>query len=375
MRFTSLLFFAAFIGSALAEAAPRVEIQSPDGSISAKFIRMGATITQLWLKDKHGRAVDVILGYDDTTRWWTDPKQPYFNSIIGRYANRIKNGTFSIPITKYPQPPGPNVYQIPRNDRDGQVSLHGGEIGWDRRNWTLVERSRTSLTYKHIDNGDQGFPGVVTAFATHTVSNGGVLRTSLTARATKKTPLMLTQHLYWNLDGFQNGVNDTLGHTLQIDGSKVIEVDGNLIPTGKFIDVTGTPFDFRKPMLHGARLDEAQGLCGAPCSLYDHCWVYDKGAKAKQPVTTLIGEKSGIRLDITTNQDAVQVYSSWGLNITQPKAAHRGAGLAYGRYSGIAIEQQGLIDAINTPEWGVNQIQDPKKTYEWVTTHKFTTLR
>jgi aldose 1-epimerase len=97
------------------------------------------------------------------------------------------------------------------------------------------------------------------------------------------------------LDGFQNGVNDTLGHTLRVGSSKIIELDGNAIPTGKFINVAGTVFDLRKPTLHGTHLDEAQGLCGSPCSLYDHCWVYDKGPKGPAPATTLEGEKSGIK--------------------------------------------------------------------------------
>ncbi|KAH6908842.1 galactose mutarotase-like protein [Coprinopsis sp. MPI-PUGE-AT-0042] len=360
MRYTSFVVASALFGSVLAQAAPG-------------FHWIGATLTQLWVKDKESKATDVVLGYDDTSRWWSDPDHPVFNAIVGRYANRIKNGTFSIPITKLPQPPGPNVYQIPTNDRGGEVTLHGGLIGWDRRNWTLVAKSRTSVTYKHVDEADEGFPGTVTALATHTVSNGGVLRTSIQARATQKTPIMLTQHLYWNLDGFKNGVNDTLGHTLRVGSSKIIELDGNAIPTGKFINVAGTVFDLRKPTLHGQHLDEAQGLCGAPCSLYDHCWVYDKGPKVG-PATTLQSEKSGIQLDITTNQDAVQVYSAYWLN-TPRKAAHGGADLKYGSYGGIAIEQQGLVDAINTPEWSIDQIHDPKRPYEWSTTYKFSTKR
>lgn len=364
MRYTPFVVVSALLGSAFAQASPgpfdETEIKAPDGSISAKFVGIGATLTQLWVKNKAGKAVDVVLGYDDPSRWWSDPDHPVFNAIVGRYANRIKNGTFSIPITKLPQPPGPNVFQIPTNDRGGEVTLHGGLIGWDRRNWTLVAKTRTSVTYKHVDEADEGFPGTVTAFATHTVSNGGVLRTNIQARATEKTPIMLTQHLYWNLDGFQNGVNDTLGHTLRVGSSKIIELDGNAIPTGKFINVAGTPFDFRKATVHGTHLDEATGLCGGPCSLYDHCWVYDKGPKAPGPATTLQGEKSGIRLDITTNQDAVQVYSAYWLN-TPRKAAHGGAELKYSSYGGIAIEQQGLVDAINTPEWGVDHIHDPKR--------------
>ncbi|KAJ2922621.1 hypothetical protein H1R20_g14485, partial [Candolleomyces eurysporus] len=229
------------------------EIRAPDGSITAKFVSVGATLTELWVKDKYGKARDVVLGYDDPEQLLTDPAHPYFNGIVGRYANRLKNGTFSIPISKNPTPGAPNVYQIPTNEHDGQVTLHGGIIGWDRRNWTIERKSRTSVTYKHIDAGHENWPGTVAAYATHTVENGGVLKMVVKATATEKTPIMVTQ------------------------------------------------------------------------------------------------------LDITSNQPAVQVYTSNWVNAVR-KTHHGGPEKSYGRWSAIALEQQGYIAAVNTPEWGVDQI-------------------
>ncbi|GLB38921.1 putative aldose 1-epimerase [Lyophyllum shimeji] len=366
-------------------------ISAPDGSITAKFVSFGATMTELWVKDKNGKLRDIILGYDDNSLLLTDPAHPVFNPIVGRYANRIKNGTFSIPITKLPQPDGPNVYHIPTNDHNGEASffrypvrrisnlkshqdtLHGGIYGWDRRNWTLVLRTPTSVTYKHVDTADEGFPGNVTAFATHTVSNGGVLNTVVRATATEKTPIMLTQHIYWNLDAFQDGSSDILSHHLLVDASRVIDVDGDAIPTGEFIDVGGTPFDFRQEQKIGSRWNDTINLCGGGCQGYDSCWVYDHPENNRFG-TSLWSDLSGIRVDIATNQPAVQVYTSFWMN-TPRKVVHGGPSLNYTKWSAVAIEQEGYIDAINTPEWNVDQIYYPGKDFEWSSTYKFSVVK
>ncbi|CAL1715930.1 unnamed protein product [Somion occarium] len=343
-------------------------ISAPDGSITAKFVSFGATMTELWVNDKHGQARDIILGYDDNSQLLTDPAHPVFNPIVGRYANRIKNGSFSIPITKDLQPDGPNVYHIPTNDHDGQDTLHGGIHGWDRRNWTITSKSTTSVTYRHIDNADEGFPGIVTAFATHTVENGGILKTTVHATATEETPIMLTQHIYWNLDAFQ-GSEDILNHHLHIDSSKVVRVDGNAVPTGQFINVNNSVFDFRIPKKINWDWNATVGLCGGECQGYDHCWIYDHDESSK-PGVSLWSDVSGIRLDVTTDSPAVQVYTAFWLD-TPRKVVHGGPGLNYTSFAAVAIEQEGYIDAVNTPEWGVDQIYGPDRDFEWNSTYKF----
>ncbi|EKM51028.1 uncharacterized protein PHACADRAFT_199860 [Phanerochaete carnosa HHB-10118-sp] len=346
-------------------------ISAPDGSITARFVSIGATLTELWVKDKFGEARDVILGYDDNTKLLTDPAHPFFNPIVGRYANRIKNGTFSIPITKDPQPPGPDVYHTPLNDADGQATLHGGTIGWDRRNWTIASRSTSSVTYHHPDAADEGFPGNVSAFATHTVENGGILKTTVHATATHLTPIMLTQHVYWNLDAFQ-GSENILNHHLRVDASRVVEVDGDFIPTGKFVNVSDTPWDFREAQPIDYRFGEAVGLCGPGCIGYDHCWIYDHD-ETTQPGLSLWSDVSGIRLDIATSNPATQVFTAYwlGLEGIPRKKVHGGPSVNYTYWAGVAIEQEGYIDAINTPEWGVDQIYGPDRDYIWSSTYKF----
>ncbi|KAG5638973.1 hypothetical protein H0H81_008193 [Sphagnurus paluster] len=346
-------------------------ISAPDGSITAKFVSFGATLTELWVKDKNGKLRDVVLGYDDYSRLLTDPDHPVFNPIVGRYANRINNGIQSqttILCQFHPLTTNKELFQSPSRKTPHPtdlectislliaVTLHGGIYGWDRRNWTLVSKSPTSLTYKHVDNADEGFPGTVTTYATHTVTDGGMLETSIHATATEKvTPIMLTQHIYWNLDAFEDGSDDILSHHLQIDASRVIDVDGNSIPTGKFISVGSTPFDFRKAQRIGARWNDTVNLCGQGCQGYDSAWIYDRPQDARIG-TSLWSDRSGIRVDISTNQPAVQVYTSYWLN-TPRKETHGGPTLNYGRWSAVAIEQEGYIAAINTPEWNVDQIR------------------
>ncbi|KAI0806052.1 galactose mutarotase-like protein [Irpex lacteus] len=373
MLFAPLILLAASVQTCSATAWPFdvTTISAPDGSVTAKFVSFGATMTELWVKDKFGKARDIILGYDDNSELLTDPNHPVFNPIVGRYANRIRNGTFSIPITKLPQPDGPNVYHIPTNDHDGQDTLHGGIYGWDRRNWTIVSKTTNSVTYRHFDAADEGFPGNVTAFATHTVENGGVLKTTVHATATELTPIMLTQHIYWNLDAFQ-GSENILKHHLHVDSSRVVAVDGDAIPTGEFIDVTNTPFDFRTPQTIDFRWNETVGLCLGECNGYDNCWIYDQPHETK-PGVSLWSDVSGIRLDITTSNPATQVYTAYWLN-TPRKAVHGGPNLTYDSFSAVAIEQEGYIDAINTPEWHIDQIYGPDRDFSWSTTYKFSTV-
>ncbi|TFY52559.1 hypothetical protein EVG20_g10501 [Dentipellis fragilis] len=384
-------------------------ISSPDGSVTAKFVSLGATVVELYVKDRDGQSLDVVPSYDDPSRLLTDSGHPVFNAIVGRYANRIKNGQlphnasrnpgslltllfvrtgrFTVPPTRNPPANGPGVYHIPTNA--GPNTLHGGTLGWDRRNWTIVDKNATSVTYHHLDTADEGFPGYVDAYVTHSVDNGQ-LRSQVHATASAQTPIMVTQHMYWNLDGFRTSTSDwntanILDHTLYLDSSRYLQMDADGIPTGDILSVAGTPLDFRAPTTIGARFDQAKGVSGhyvlivnglglidivcTDCQGYDNCWIYDKPEEQTQGVS-LWSDFSGIRLDITTNMPATQVYTSNGLSVPR-KAVHGGPSLSYGSHSAVAIEQQGWVDAINNPQWGVDQIYGPGKDFAWSTTYRF----
>lgn len=345
-------------------------LTAPDGSVTAKFVSLGATLTELWVKDRDGEARDVVLGYDDNSKLLTDPNHPSFNPIIGRYANRIKNGSFSIPITKDEQPDGPGVYHIPTNGQS--AALHGGILGWDRRNWTILDSSPTHVSYMHFDPANEGFPGNVTVIATHTVYNGGILESKVWAIATEKTPIMTTQHVYWNLDAFKDNSSNILSHHLQVDADRVIAVDSNQVPTGDFIDVSGTALDFTEARAIDAKWNETYDLCGAGCQGYDNCWIFSNATDTGTR-TSLWSDASGIRVDISSNQPAVQVYTAYQLNLPR-KVVHGGPDVNYTAWSAVAIEQQGYMDAINTPEWGVDQMYYPGRDFFWEVKYAFSVL-
>jgi len=183
---------------------------------------------------------------------------------------------------------------------------------------------------------------------------------------------MLTQHIYWNLDAYKDGSSDILSHKLRLDASRYIEVDELAIPTGNLTNVAGTPLDFRKEQNIGAKWAQTVDLCGKGCEGYNGGWVLDDPDE-KHPVVSLSSNLSGIRLDISTNQPVIVFYTSVWLN-TPRKDIHGGPSLNYSPSSAVAIEQQGYIAAINTPEWDVDQIYYPGKDYEWSSEYKFSVV-
>ncbi|KAF8761195.1 Aldose 1-epimerase [Rhizoctonia solani] len=316
-----------FAASARAQAShtdpfKEYTIAAPDGSVKAKFIGSGASLSELWVKDKYGRFRDVVLGYDNTTLWQTDPGHPVLNSVVGRYANPIYLGTDQIAYT-----------------------LHGGEIGWDRP--------------------DEGFPGDVTA----KIISRGKYDAVVTATATQKTPIMCVKR---NLDAFQETSN-IFNHSLRIDSSKYIQGNMYLIPTGNLTSVQGTALDFRKERSLGQYFprciqEPSNTFAG---SQWDRSIGYGGCSAGKQdPEPIPLQPKLRIRLDVTTNQPVVQIYTGNWLAMPRKKV-HGGPSLQYEKFSAVAIEPEGYVDAINNPAWGVDQIYYPGRDFKWATTYQF----
>jgi aldose 1-epimerase len=242
------------------------------------FVPYGAALSNLLITDKHGQELDIVTGFDNATAYTLDKGHPYFGGIVGRYANRIKNSTFSIDGTKY--------HILPNDHRteqspEGVDTLHGGPNGWDWRNFTVVSHTDASITFEIIDpDGEQGFPGDVRSLITYTVKgNRWELEMSAVA-LTKKTPIMISSHVYWNLDGFKNKETDSaLEHVLHMPyaGSRV-EVDGILIPTGNLLaNEQGGANDFwSQPRKLGFAFEkpELQGNCGTGCTGYGEFLFY-----------------------------------------------------------------------------------------------------
>ncbi|TFK75769.1 galactose mutarotase-like protein [Pluteus cervinus] len=344
-------------------------IVAPDGSARADFITTGATAASFWVKDRKGHFRDILLGFDDYTLYSSDKDgHPYFGPVVGRYANRIRNGEFTI---------NGKTYETPKNE--GNNTLHGGTNGFERREWKMIYHSSNTVVFTMLDpNGTNGFPGDVRTTVTYTLENRATWKVSMIARASEKTPIMLSGHHYWNLEAFQE-TQDLSGHHAQFMASKYIATDGKLIPTGELADVNNTPMDFRSGRVVGPSINttaEAQ-YCGTDCVGYDNAWVFDNN-DGKSSVMSFWSQNSGIKMDITTNQPAVQIYSCNGLwNAKTPiprKKSQGGPSTVYDNHSCIVVEAEGYIDGINNPQWGVNQIYDATRPYVWESTYRFSTI-
>ncbi|KAL4809995.1 galactose mutarotase-like domain-containing protein [Aspergillus unguis] len=338
-------------------------------NITAKFIPHGARLTSLLVPDRDGVAQDVVVGFDDTTKYGNDSN--FFGAVVGRYANRIKNGTFTIDNQEY---------QIPTNENDGADTLHGGDIGYDHRNWTVTAHTNTSITFSFYDRALENFPGDVLTHATYVVDNNnpeGVpqLTTKLVSLAlTDATPIMLANHIYWNINAFRdkNVLEDV---TLQLPlSTRFIATDDILIPNGTIntVDAYNGAADFTSPKLVGADIDDAEGLCGTDCTGYDNCWIVDRPTgysnDALVPAVRQASRNTGITLEVTTNQPAVQIYSCNGQDGSDPIKPsqikrNKDAGIdgltTLDQYGCLVVETEGWIDGINQPGWGQEQVYSP----------------
>ncbi|KAG7004245.1 aldose 1-epimerase [Physcia stellaris] len=335
--------------------------------INATFIPYGARLTNLFVNDKNGNPQDVVLGYDDPAQYINDTNtvHTYYGPIVGRYANRIKNGTFTI---------DGRTSHIPTNEHNGSDTLHGGTTGYDQRNWTVVSSNASSITFSLLDPGYEGFPGTIITYATYTVSSStSSSGPSWTSRLVsipldEPTPIMLANHIYWNLGAFVSAAGSTvLNDTLHMPYSaRYIPFDGIEVPTGALAAVQGTYLDFTSPKPIGRDIAQAVDGCGTGCTGYDNAFILDRprGAGPEAMDVGVLGLESGatgIRMDVFTNQQSLQVYTCDNLDGTIPVkgSQRRGAGgAAYvPQYGCIVIETQQWIDGINHPEWGQEQYQ------------------
>ncbi|EME83611.1 uncharacterized protein MYCFIDRAFT_47083 [Pseudocercospora fijiensis CIRAD86] len=340
----------------------KYELQSE--GIRAHFIPYAASITNLFIEDIHGVERDIVLGFDNATHYSISKLHPHLNGVPGRYANRIKNATFTI---------DGNPYHVDANDNKGLDTLHGGSDGWDYRNWTVVTHTTDSITFSLIDpDGKEGFPGEVIAYVTYTLTpNSWHLRMNALS-TTKRTPIMLSSHSYWNLDGYQNPHTPLiLNHTLHMPyANQRIAIDGISIPTGEIL--SNEKYDLNdfwsSPKELGANLTNPSllGNCGTNCTGYDNCYLTSRQRPYDwklNPVANLFSPFSGIQLDIFTEQEALQIYTCNNMNGTFPLKSTQGFfndpshPRVSSKYGCVVIEVQDWIDGINHPEWGREERQ------------------
>ena len=333
--------------------------------INASFIPYGARITNLFVNDRNGDPQDVVLGYDNGTAYLNDTEtvHTYFGPVVGRYANRIKNGTFTVDgITSH----------IPENENSGHDTLHGGTVGYDQRNWTVVEANASSITFSLLDQGFEGFPGTIITYATYTVSAGPQWTSRLVSiPLDEPTPIMLANHVYWNLDAFTNPSDPTiLNNTLYMPYSdRYIEIDNIEVPNGTIGIVNDTFLDFTSPKQIGRDIDNAVNACGLGCTGYDNAFIIDRPRYSAPEATdlsllTLSSNVTGIQLDVRTNQQSLQIYTCNNIalmaNIPVKQSQQHstnGSITTVPKYGCVVIETQQWIDGINNPQWGQDQYQ------------------
>lgn len=298
---------------------------------SAKVITYGATLTELYVPDRHGKMGDVVLGFDDLPGYLG--QHPYFGGTIGRYANRIAKGKFTLDAKDY---------QLAINN--GPNSLHGGQIGFNRRVWIaeeLRDKDGAAVRFSYLSkDGEENYPGNLKVSVTYTLTNTDELKLQYSADTDKDTVLNLTNHSYFNLSGTDTGT--ILKYTLYINADKYTPVDSTLIPTGKIESVAGTPLDFLKPTEIGARIGELKEIGG-----YDHNYVLNGKAGTLRQAAKVIDPQSGREMEVLTTQPGVQFYSAIGLN-----GSIKGkGGVAYEKYGAICLETQHFPDSPNHPNF------------------------
>ncbi|KAH8778452.1 aldose 1-epimerase [Diaporthe sp. PMI_573] len=336
--------------------------------ISASFIPYGASVSNLIIKDKYGIDRDIVTGFDNASYYEVDKQHPHFGGVPGRYANRIKNSTFEIDGETFNITPNENpTPEAP----DGADTLHGGLDGWDWRNFTVESVSDNSITFSIFDpDGKEGFPGDVVSYITYTLGDMTWDFKMVALSLTKKTPIMLSSHTYWNLDGFANNeTNTALNHTLYMPYSgQRVDVDNILIPTGDIIsNKPGSVNDFwSEPKQLGANLTspELVNNCGFNCTGYDTCYLVNRAQNGPYDwredggfVASLSSAWSGITVDVYSDQDAFQVYSCNGQNGSMAIKSTQGIfddpdfPRTIPKYGCVVMEVEDYIDAINQPEW------------------------
>ena len=300
---------------------------------SMHVITYGGIITSLRVADRAGRFDDVVLGFDSLAGYLHDP--PYFGAIVGRYANRIARGQFTLDRVRH---------QLPINNPPN--SLHGGTRGLDKVVWRATsseskDAASVMLTYVSLD-GDQGYPGQLDLRVTYTLNDRNELIVEYRATTDKATPVNLSQHSYFNLIG--DGSRDILGHVLQIDASRYTPVDSTLIPTGELARVDGTPFDFRTPATIGARIEQTNEQLHRAGG-YDHTFVLDGRGNRRRHAARVVEPVAGRTLDVYTDQPGLQFYSG---NFLDGSITGK-AGHVYKHRFGFCLETQHFPDSPNQP--------------------------
>ena len=310
----------------------------------------GGRIVSISVPDRDGQFKDVVLGFDSVQAYFPEVNQSDFGAAIGRYANRINQGKFTLDSVEY---------QLPRNNFGH--CLHGGTDmgtrGWQYRAYT-VEESTDSTLVLSIDSpdGDNQFPGNVKATVTYRLTADNALDISYKATTDKATIINMTNHSYFNLSGDPS--KPVTDQELTINAANFTPVDSTYMTTGEIIPVAGTPMDFTKAKVIGAEIERTDYDQIKNGNGYDHNWVLDTKGDDTKIAATVYCPATGIQLDVYTNEPGIQVYTGNFLDGTVT-GKH---GIKYNQRTGICLETQKYPDTPNKPEWPTAVLR-PGETY------------
>jgi aldose 1-epimerase len=323
----------------------------------AAFTNYGARLTGLWLPDKNGKMTDVAVGFSRVEDYLKATER-YFGATIGRFANRIANGKFTIDGQQYSS-----------SLNNGPNTLHGGKQGFSEVVWDAIMPDDHTIQFTRLSKDmEEGFPGNLHVKVTYTLTGDNELQMEYVASTDKKTIVNLTNHAFFNLNG--EGSGTILNHRLQINADRYTPVDSTLIPTGKIESVAGTPFDFRQLQTIGSRIGQADEQLRNGKG-YDHNWVLNSSKPGEMfSAAIVVGEQSGIMLEVLTQEPGVQFYSG---NFMQSQNTFK-SGAKDDYRSAFCLETQHFPDSPNQPSFP-STILEPGQEYRTKSSYKFSVVK
>ena len=318
--------------------------------LRARITDFGGILVSLEAPAPGGGHDHVVLGFEDAADYAAHKGS--FGALLGRNANRIAGGTMMI---------DGQTFALSKNENGS--TLHGGAVGFGKQFWSVVSVTHDSVALRLVSpDGDQGFPGEVEVTATYRLATAA-LHLAFDARTTKPTPLSLSAHPYFNLDGV--GARDILDHRVEIFATHFLPTDEKQIPTGEPRPVAGTVFDFSAPLPAGARIRAADPQLRYARG-YDHYYILPQDSVGRlRPAMRAYGAKTGRGLEILTTQRGMQFYTGNNLNGSAP-----GRGGLYRQSAGFAVEPQGFPNAVNQPDFPTTILR-PGEAYHEEIVYRF----
>lgn len=330
------------------EAVSQCVLDSGDGLV-VHVMSYGATLMRVETADRNGQIANLVTTCPSLEQWLACGS--FFGSTVGRFANRIAQGRFSIDGREF---------RLATNN--GPNHLHGGPQGFDKKNWTVETFQTETAAGVHFSltsrDGDEGYPGTLTVRATYQVSSGKRLTTSYEAKTDRPTVVNLTNHAYWNLSGHDSGSIES--HVLRLFAQQYLEVDDGLIPTGTLVDVDDSPLDFTRPTPIGAGLTKLQET---PARGFDHCFAVDGLVGQLRNCAEVFDPKTGRTLLVQTTQPGVQLYTANHFD-------GRDQCGAYPRFGAFCLETQGFPDSPNHAHFP-SCLLEPSQVYRQETVWQF----